>query len=555
VLHRLNEVTMNAKLLRVLVPAFLAAGAVRAVGFEGVSDANPKVIGQSAPNVLTPELGEIAVAQGAHRLENPASIPLPSGATALVTHYGYNGDGPFVPLPGDVQTPTHDVEASKTEPDKNTYLVLRGQRGADEGHDYGTHFLYQGHETGKIGYLTRINLDADEAHRVTLMAATDVRGAPLPTFDGATWDPFARHLLLTAEAGSAGGVWQATVDFPSQVEDISGAMGRGGYEGVQADEDGNVWIVEDVGGPKGAINTFARQPNSFVYRFLPARPDDLTRGKLQALQVISLRTGQPIVFHSGQADADILSDDIRDLHTYGKAFPTRWITLHDTATDGAVPFDANALAKARGATPFKRPENGQFRPGTGFREFYFGATGDTDSRSQAGSEFGGFGAIFKLTQRSPSAREGRLTIFYRCDAYHSGFDNVAFWDRDHIVFVEDAGDTLHAQRNALDSAYLFDVRADYSDPAHQPVRILAQGRDASATIDSAYSTAGNGFQNEGDNEITGIHVSNGDPSPAGLLGASLPRPFRAGWRAFYTQQHGDNVTYEIVPAGDSHDGD
>ena len=56
--------------------------------------------------------------------------------------------------------------------------------------------------------------------------------------------------------------------------------------------------------------------------------------------------------------------------------------------------------------------------------------------------------------------------------------------------------------------------------------------------------------NEGDNEITGLHVSNGDPGVTGLLGASIPRPFNAGWRVFYTQQRGDNVTYEILPAND-----
>ena len=57
-----------------------------------------------------------------------------------------------------------------------------------------------------------------------------------------------------------------------------------------------------------------------------------------------------------------------------------------------------------------------------------------------------------------------------------------------------------------------------------------------------------GFQNDGDNEITGIHVSDGDAGIGGLLGAKIPRPFRDGWRVFYTQQHGDNVTYEIVRA-------
>ncbi len=57
---------------------------------------------------------------------------------------------------------------------------------------------------------------------------------------------------------------------------------------------------------------------------------------------------------------------------------------------------------------------------------------------------------------------------------------------------------------------------------------------------------GNGFQNEGDNEITGIHVSDGDPTPGGVLGAKGPHPFRDGWRVFWTQQHGDNTTWEIV---------
>jgi len=135
---------------------------------------------------------------------------------------------------------------------------------------------------------------------------------------------------------------------------------------------------------------------------------------MQLLQVTSLRSGQPIVFHPGQADADILSPDVKDLHTYGLVFKTKWITIHDTETDGRAPFNANALAN-------------------------------------------------------------------------------------------------------------------------------------SATIDSGFSGMP-GFQNEGDNEITGIHVSDGDPSDDGLLGNKIPRPFHDGWRVFYTQQHGDNFTWEILPA-------
>src|SRR5262249_42145845 len=126
--------------------------------------------------------------------------------------------------------------------------------------------------------------------------------------------------------------------------------------------------------------------------------------------------------------------------------------------------------------------------------------------------------------------------------------NCAFWDRDHVVFVEEAGDTLHTKRNAFDSAYLFDVRQDYSGGA-QPIRILALGRDASATIAAALSDASPAFQDDGDNAVTGIHVSDGDPTTGGILGAKKPDPFHEGWRVFYTQQHGDNNTREILLTG------
>ena len=506
--------------LTALATLMMVSVAAAEVGLQGVPHANAKVSGFAPPNVLSPELDEAIVAQG--------SMPLENG-TADFMFYGYNGDGPMLPAPGDIQAPGHNVEATKTEPDKNTYLVLAGQDGADPQYNYGAHFLFQGHESGignpKKGYITRINLDADGAHRVTLMASSDVDGHPLPVFDGSTWNPWAQRLLFTAEIRGSGGVWQATLDYPSLVEDISGALGRGGYEGIQNDADGNLWIVEDDGGANGSAGanlSHARQPNSFIYRFVPKDPHYLQAGKLQALQVFSLaHPGQPIVFHADQADADILSQDVSDLHTYGKVFPTKWITLHDTDTDGVAPFDANALAKAAGATPFKRPENGQFRPQTDFREFYFTETGDTNALTEAGSQYGGFGALMKLIQEHPSADTGTLTMFYQGDVAHTGFDNLAFWSSDDLVVVEDAGDTLHTQRNALDSAYVLDLQVDYGDPTTPPpLRLLAQGRDASATLDSALGAiSGNGFQNDGDNEITGIHIPTTSPDSWPLIHA------------------------------------
>ena len=171
---------------------------------------------------------------------------------------------------------------------------------------------------------------------------------------------------------------------------------------------------------------------------------------------------------------------------------------------------------------------------------------DTDNRTSAAAS-GGFGAIFWLDQ-SPKNDDGRIRVFYNGDQEHAAFDNTTFFSDDKIAFVEDAGDTLHQQRNGLDSAWLFDVGKDYSDPAVKPIRFIAEGRDVAATIDSGLSGTP-GFTNDGDNEITGIHVSDGDPSKGGILGAKTPRPFTNGkWRAFWTQQHGDNITWELIAA-------
>jgi hypothetical protein len=515
--------------------ATVAATASSGLPVSNVPTANTKSDGFAPASRLSAELTQIVLAQGSTKLEN---------SSALTSYYGYDND--VVNSAGQPQmlpTPTTATEAHKTEPDKNTYLVFRkGLPGADPNYDYGSHFLFQGHEggAGGAGYITRINLDADAAHRVTLLATTDADGHQIATIDGSTWDPWAKRLLFTTENQNAP-TYAATPGYPSTVTDVSGALGRGGYEGIQNDSAGNIWIVEDIGGAF-KDGTTAKRPNSFVYRYVPAKPGDLQNGKLQALQVLNA-AGDPITFES---QAALNSPDQVALHTYGSKFKTRWVTLHDTATDGTTPFNANVAAKAAHATPFKRPENGLFQPGSGFGTFFYDETGDTDATSPENATAGGWGSIMKLTQDRPGASTGTLTMFYKSDEAHSGLDNVAFLSRNVVTFVEDAGDLLHGQRNALDSGYNFDTTVDYSNGANQPVRWLAEGRDASATIDSANGGFG---KNDGDNEITGAHVSNGDTSPDGILGAQIPRLGDGQWRWFYTQQHGDNPTYEVILNG------
>lgn len=462
-------------------------------------------------NVLAAGLEQSPVAYGQLPLTNP---------NGGISHYGYNtsNGGPL----------TQDAkEAFKTEPDKNVYLNFGGK-----------HYLFQGHEGGPQGYVTRVNLDEkDLAKRVTLIADTRSDGAAVPTFDGITWDPFTHQLLLAAEAAAPkGGVFGITLD--DNGDPVDGkivplpALGSGGYEGIQNDSAGNVWLVEDIGGAKSAGG---KVPNSYVYRFTPTKAGDLSTGTLQALQVS--RTDGSAVTAAQLADNP--SDQfVTDLHSYGASFDTKWVTVTPGADNGAT-----AAAAAAGATPFKRPENGVFRPGTKFGEFYFTETGDTDTRSTLPGAYGG---VFRLSQSSPTAQTGKLSPVFLGDVEHTGLDNIQFATRDKLLVVEDAGDLLHTQRDALDSGYLLDL-ARNGKKGPEAVRWLAEGRDASATYDHNTSPG----YNDGDNEITGIHVSNGDATAEGILGAQIPQLMTGEWRTFWTQQHGDNVTWELHTAADA----
>src|SRR5882724_5227040 len=141
--HRFNRAVASMAALAIGVlpasPLFAGDGNNSAGKLTAVQSANPKAPGLASPNILSPELTEVIVAQGSFKLENTSD---------LTSFYGYANDGPLVPVPGDLPSavPPHKVEATKTEPDKNTYLVLQNQHGADPTYDYGTHFLYQGHE-------------------------------------------------------------------------------------------------------------------------------------------------------------------------------------------------------------------------------------------------------------------------------------------------------------------------------------------------------------------------------------------------------------------------
>ena len=527
-----------------------AATAVAATGIAGVPGAQKR--SGSPVNEFASKWTATPVVEGTSALENPAGI---------YTRYGYLNDS----------TLQADKQDTKTEPDQNTYLATdRNPGGPTPGYDYGRHFLIQGHEVfGQLStgvshaYLTRVNLDVkDPAHRVTLINKPDDKNnTGLTSLDGSTYDPFSGRLLFTAEAGAEGGVlstpfvWSST-DTPA-VATYNGSIGQAGYEGIHNDRLGNLMIVEDTGGSgvtdNGAV-TKVKQPNSFVFRFKPSKAGVLTSGRLQALQI--LVDGKPLTFHPAATDPSGARDDalgagILALHS-GKALDAKWITIHDTAVDGTAAFDANKLAKSKGATPLKRPENGKFVPGTDFRSFVFDETGDTDNVAATypgAAARGSWGALLRLDMPSAGADTGTVRTIILGDAAHASFDNVAFLDRDTVLLAEDRGDTLHQQLNALDSLWAFDITKPFDQINGAAQRLEAQGRDPEATADVALREGGTGTHNEGDNEVTGIHVSSGSTSISGILGSVDPGHSKEHFRIFVTGQHGANITFELTAPG------
>jgi len=294
-----------------------------------VGSANTRSAGYAPSSKFSVELAGQVVAQGATPLENP---------TSLTGFYGYQNDVVSAGDPTKPQmVPTQGVatEAQKTEPDENAYLSFKkALHGPDPDYYYGKRFLYQGHEAAasvngvRQGYITRINLDADPAHRVTLLATRDSSGAPINTIDGVGWDPWAQKLIFTTENANAP-TYAATPDFPSTVSDVSGALGRGGYEGVSVDSEGNVMILEDIGGANKQ-GTTARIPNSFLFRYVPESPGDLAHGKLQVLQVLNNVNHQPI---TQATQTPLHSADQVALHVYGSSFDANWVTIPDTAVE------------------------------------------------------------------------------------------------------------------------------------------------------------------------------------------------------------------------------
>jgi Bacterial protein of unknown function (DUF839) len=485
--------------------------------------ASPNATVDSPDNILPKGFTLDVIVEGVDPIENPSGV---------ITKFGFLSTG------------------TRTEPDENTYLVLdHNPGGPTAGYDYGRHFLFQGHEnSSELAYITRINLDVSNSdHRITLLTPVGQDGQThFNSIDGSTWNPFTKTLLFTQEVGliqgvPRGGVIEVPVDWPSTPRTLYGILGHGAYEGIHPDSDGNLYLAEDAGGTfvsidpnnSNATTKTARNPNSFIYRFLPDDPTDLSKGgQLQALQVsIGGQEVKFIAVDPAHPFGDVFSQNQLKLHTLGTSWPVKWVKVHDTV-DGTAEFDANDKAKAAGATPFKRPENLQFLPGSDFKTFFFDATGDTDATAgnvPALAARGSWGSIFRVDLDDQDGDTGTISIVVLGDQFHASFDNLTFADDNVLLAAEDRGDMLHDQLNILDSVWAFDVTKKNVPAA----RLIALGRDLDASPSGAE-----------DNEPTGLHFSEGASSIKGLIGTKPLKPDSS--RLFFTQQHGENIVWEVL---------
>ena len=371
----------------------------------------------------------------------------------------------------------------------------------------------------RAGYITRINLDADAAHRVTLLATKDDRRQPIADIDGSTWDPWAQRLLFTTEnaeradlRGHARTTRRRSTTSPAR----SAAAATRASRTTRTATSGSSRTSAATNEGRG---TTGEDPEQLR---LPLRAGHARRPRATASSRCCRccnALGQPD--HRGDPDA-------RSTRPTSRAAHLRHDVRHEVGHDPRHRRRRHRAVQREPAAQGRRTRRrssgrrtAQFRPGSNFSEFFFDETGDTNATSPENATAGGWGS---RVQADPDAtrrrRPGQLTMFYKGDQAHAGFDNVAFLSRNQITFVEDAGDTLHGQRNALDSGFVFDVtdattrRRRTSRSAGSPRAATRRRRSTPRTAASARTTATT--RSPASTSPTATRA------PDGILGAKVP---------------------------------
>jgi hypothetical protein len=256
--------------------------------------------------------------------DDATTAPIPSRtATLAVTGSATTGAFQFSPVTssaactagGNVNAlfsiPVGYTQANiASEPDYlgNPDMITQNETGPEAGR-----YIFQAHELG-----LNSNTGVSVTDLVTGTTKMLVQRNDWGSLDGIAWTPWGT--LLVAEERSAGKVWELN---PWTLElNPRPALGLKSHEGMRIDPQGNVYGISETN-------------PGFIFRFVPDSRGDLSSGQLYALKVVT-PTGDRV------GDAE-------------------WIPLDRTA----VQVDANAAARAAGATGYNRPEDVELATSTG----------------------------------------------------------------------------------------------------------------------------------------------------------------------------------------------
>lgn len=252
----------------------------------------------------------------------------------------YNGPWEYQPIAGSAygQASTTWTVPYVVPAGYNQWLVqdettLDVYPGVDDLHDMNTQ-NERGHQSGRYMYNT-YEVDAGGAVAVTDLktgaAKVLVRGGDYGfdwnRLDGIRWTPW--NTLLITEETAGGKVYEVFLEKhdPTKVVDVKerGALGSVRHEGIDVGKDGSVYVIDELNGGS-------------IFKFVPAKKNDLSEGTLYALKITGLTDAQQL-WSSG---------------TYrSKVGGFEWVALDQALAR----IDGDAASNAVHATEFGRPED------------------------------------------------------------------------------------------------------------------------------------------------------------------------------------------------------
>ncbi len=187
-------------------------------------------------------------------------------------------------------------------------------------------FLYRTHERSSNGAVSVVDLRTGRTSVLVQQGTgVDHTGVPWRNLDGLRWTPWGT--LLFAEEAPQGHLFEVVLDRrnPALAKAILDrpAVGRLRHEGIEVGPDGAVYVVDELNGGS-------------IYRFVPDRYGDLSRGQLYALRIIGLTDAEQL-WNSGNP----------------RTGRFEWVPLDRTQ----VQIDADVAANAVHATEYGRPED------------------------------------------------------------------------------------------------------------------------------------------------------------------------------------------------------